>query len=187
MSLLAVQGGATGTGTVTLLAPVTNTNRTLTLPDVTGTVAVQGGAGVGKVLQMVNATYATSVSNSTSTYADTGLTATITPTSASSKIIVMINHPENNKSSANANNDIAFNIARNGSQIAVLTVNNMFTGTTVGQTTAFSYNYVDSPASTSALTYKTQFKNNDNNGAAVTVQVNGANSPASLILLEIGA
>lgn len=39
MSLIAMQGGATGTGTVTLLAPVTNTNRTLTLPDVTDTVA----------------------------------------------------------------------------------------------------------------------------------------------------
>ena len=39
MSLLAVQGGATGTGTVTLLAPVTNSNQTLTLPDVTDTVA----------------------------------------------------------------------------------------------------------------------------------------------------
>jgi hypothetical protein len=38
VSLLAVQGGATGTGTVTLLAPVTNTNRTLTLPDETTTV-----------------------------------------------------------------------------------------------------------------------------------------------------
>jgi hypothetical protein len=34
-----MQGGATGTGTVTLLAPITNTNRTLTLPDSTGTVA----------------------------------------------------------------------------------------------------------------------------------------------------
>ena len=38
MSLIAMQGGATGTGTVTLLAPVTSTNRTLTLPDATGTV-----------------------------------------------------------------------------------------------------------------------------------------------------
>ena len=38
MSLVALQGGATGTGTVTLLAPVTSTNRTLTLPDSTGTV-----------------------------------------------------------------------------------------------------------------------------------------------------
>jgi hypothetical protein len=34
-----MQGGATGTGTVTLLAAVTNTNQTLTLPDVTDTVA----------------------------------------------------------------------------------------------------------------------------------------------------
>jgi hypothetical protein len=39
MSLIAMAGGATGTGTVTLLAPITNTDRTLTLPDVTDTVA----------------------------------------------------------------------------------------------------------------------------------------------------
>jgi len=44
MSLIAMQGGATGTGTVTLLAPVTNTNQTLTLPDATGTVQVSGAA-----------------------------------------------------------------------------------------------------------------------------------------------
>jgi hypothetical protein len=46
MSLLAVQGGATGTGTVTLLAPITNTDRTLTLPDATGTVLTTATAGV---------------------------------------------------------------------------------------------------------------------------------------------
>lgn len=34
-----MQGGATGTGTVTVLAPSTSTDRTLTLPDSTGTVA----------------------------------------------------------------------------------------------------------------------------------------------------
>jgi hypothetical protein len=39
MSNIAMQGGATGSGTVTLLAPVTSTDRTLTLPDVTDTVA----------------------------------------------------------------------------------------------------------------------------------------------------
>ena len=42
MSNIAMQGGATGTGTVTLLAPVTSTNRTLTLPDATGTLLVSG-------------------------------------------------------------------------------------------------------------------------------------------------
>lgn len=38
MSNIAVQGGATGTGSVTLLAPSTSTDRVLTLPDATGTV-----------------------------------------------------------------------------------------------------------------------------------------------------
>lgn len=42
MSNLSMQGGATGSGTVTLLAPSTSTNRTLTLPDATGTLLVSG-------------------------------------------------------------------------------------------------------------------------------------------------
>ena len=46
MSLIALQGGATGTGTVTLLAPVTNTNRTINLPDSNGTIVTSATAGV---------------------------------------------------------------------------------------------------------------------------------------------
>lgn len=46
MSNIAVQGGAGGTGTVTLLAPSTSTDRTLTLPDNTGTVLTTATAGV---------------------------------------------------------------------------------------------------------------------------------------------
>ena len=42
MSNIAMAGGATGSGTVTLLAPSTSTNRTLTLPDATGTVVASG-------------------------------------------------------------------------------------------------------------------------------------------------
>lgn len=38
MSSIAITGGATGTGVFSLLAPSTSTNRTLTLPDSTGTV-----------------------------------------------------------------------------------------------------------------------------------------------------
>ena len=54
-------------------------------------------AGAGQVLQVVNATYATEVGNSTSTYADTGLTATITPLFATSKILVLVNQNGLNK------------------------------------------------------------------------------------------
>ena len=43
MSALTVVGGATGTATVTLIAPATSTNRTLTLPDSTDTLQTIGG------------------------------------------------------------------------------------------------------------------------------------------------
>ena len=42
MSLVQIQGNASGTGTLTVAAPSTNTNRTLTLPDGTGTFSVAG-------------------------------------------------------------------------------------------------------------------------------------------------
>ena len=42
MSLVQIQGNASGTGTLTVAAPSTNTNRTLTLPDGTGTFTVAG-------------------------------------------------------------------------------------------------------------------------------------------------
>ena len=46
MSSIAVTASATGTGTVTLLAPVTNMDRTITLPDVTGTAVTTGSTAV---------------------------------------------------------------------------------------------------------------------------------------------
>ena len=47
MSSIAITGGATGTGVFSLLAPSTSTNRTLTLPDETGTLQISGGAVSG--------------------------------------------------------------------------------------------------------------------------------------------
>lgn len=64
MSNMTIQGGATGTGTVTLLAPSTSTNRTLTLPDVTDTVA-----GIAATQTLTNKTLTTPV---ISTISNTG-------------------------------------------------------------------------------------------------------------------
>jgi hypothetical protein len=44
--------------------------------------------------------------------------------------------------------------------------------------------WLDSPVTTSAVTYKTQFKNNVAAGA-VYVQVNSGSSPSSIILVEV--
>jgi len=43
MSKVALQGNASGTGTLTIAAPNTNTDRTLTLPDSAGTIATVNG------------------------------------------------------------------------------------------------------------------------------------------------
>jgi hypothetical protein len=61
MSNLKVQASLTGTGVVTLVPPTTNTDRTVTLPDQTGTVYITGGdigtpsAGNGSNLTNLNA------------------------------------------------------------------------------------------------------------------------------------
>ena len=50
MSKVAIQGAATGTGVFTLASPATNTNRTLTIPDVDGTIVTadaSGNVGIG--------------------------------------------------------------------------------------------------------------------------------------------
>ena len=48
------------------------------------------GFGGGKVLQVVSATYSTQVNSSSSSQVDTGLTCSITTTSASSKVYVAV-------------------------------------------------------------------------------------------------
>jgi len=67
-----------------------STGQVLTVAGGVPSWATPAAGGGGKVLQVVNATYATSTTNSTSTYADTGLSATITPSSASSKVLVLV-------------------------------------------------------------------------------------------------
>jgi len=142
-------------------------------------------ASAGQVLQVVNASYGTTVSNSTNVYADTGLTATITPKFNTSKILALITFGQVQKTSANANNDLSINLVRNGTEINQLTKETLLTGTATALNMALAFQYYDSPASTSALTYKCQFKNNDVNGAAVSVQ--GSSILSNITLMEIAA
>lgn len=44
MSIVKIQGNASGTGILTIAAPNTNSDRTLTLPDATGTMVIQNGS-----------------------------------------------------------------------------------------------------------------------------------------------
>tara|TARA_R110000868_G_scaffold202192_1_gene449719 strand:- start:122 stop:655 length:534 start_codon:yes stop_codon:yes gene_type:complete len=63
-----MQGGATGTGTVSLVAPVTNTNRTINLPDSNGTIVTSATAGVPINGPAFSAYQSSSQSVTTATY-----------------------------------------------------------------------------------------------------------------------
>jgi len=140
--------------------------------------------GAFRVLQVVTGTTSTAVSNSTTTLADTGLTATITPSSTSSKILVFVAHNNNAKSNGTTQNSLNLSLFRDASNIKTLTNALGFTDTTL--TSIFSANAIhfDSPASVTALVYKTQFSNFQ---AAASVTVQAQSMPSSIILMEISA
>jgi len=185
MSKVSITGNASGTGTFTLAAPNSNSDRTLTLPDNTGTILTNATAGT--VLQVVNATYALEVASSTDTFVDTGLTASITPTSASSKILVLVFQNGLFKTSASTNTCIDLQLLRGATNLLSPNVIGaaLETGTNSADVASASVAYLDSPATTSSTTYKTQFRSR-NNTAAVRVQyANLSNS--TITLMEIAA
>jgi hypothetical protein len=148
-----------------------------------GVPAWSAPAGGGKVLQVVYGSTTSGVANSTSTYADTNLTATITPSSTSSKVLVLVSQNGLHKSAANTLNRIGLKVFRSATEIAFAVFNYLPTATLL-TTGSASYSILDTPATTSATTYKTQFANLAN-AAAVVVQDNSDLS--TMILMEIGA
>ena len=148
--------------------------------------ATPAGGG-GKVLQVVSATYSTATASSSSTATDTGLTATITPTSATSTILVLVNQNGCNKGT----NDtyLRLSLLRGATVISNFERLGGYNGTGADNSIgSCSVSYVDSPATTSATTYKTQFLSATNQ-ASVSVQASsgGIGSMSTIVLLEIGA
>ena len=143
-------------------------------------------AGGGKVLQIVSATYSTTTSSSSSTFADTGLTASITPSSATSKVLVMVSQNGCSKNNTSTNQQMRIRLLRGATEI----VADFAGGATYTGTSLFLYlgscsaNYLDSPNTTSSTTYKTQFKT-EGNASGVSVQTDSCTS--TITLLEIGA
>ena len=140
--------------------------------------------GAFRVLQVVQATYsAVIVSSSTTTMVDTKLTASNTPQSNTSKILVVV-HQTFGKTDGNPNNAVQGRIMRDATAVHTFAVATGYTGTSIANIFVISAMYLDSPATTSAITYKTQFANFSNNAA---VSANTNNTPATITLMEISA
>jgi hypothetical protein len=141
-------------------------------------------AGVGgKVLQVVNATYNTETSSSTSTFVDTGLTASITPSSTSNKVLVTVVVAGVGKDSSTTYQSIK--LLRNSTDLIRLDEGGGYTGSTASNRIgAVSGTYLDSPSTTSATTYKCQFKSRQN---SALVMVQDESSVSTITLMEIEA
>ena len=165
MSKVAITGNASGTGTLTIAAPNTSTDRTLTLPDNTGTILTNATAGT--VLQVVQSVVSSTVSTSAASvgtfYAVSGLTVSITPTSASNKILVMLD--SNMCTDTDTDQGVMYQLTRGGSAIYIGNAagnRSRVTGVAPNGGRAGDFNFVlpkvscvflDSPATTSSTTY----------------------------------
>ena len=139
----------------------------------------------GTILQVVNALYATGVSTTSGTLSDTGLTATITPTSATSKILVLVNQNGGVKTSGTGNNSIQLYLFRNSTGISAISERAGLTTNSIDMyLETLSVSYLDSPATTSAVTYKTQYATFAP-GNIIYLQLVGCNS--TITLMEIAA
>lgn len=135
----------------------------------------------GSVLQVVSNTSSQGSTTSTS-YVDTGLTVSITPTSASNKILVLISMPDlyNN----DAVNATSLNVVRASTQIIEFVRHGNYRGASSGGLVTYggSTAYLDSPNTTSSTTYKVQIKT-----SADTTYWAYNNSTATITLMEIAA
>ena len=176
-----------------IAATQTLTNKTLTSPVLTTPALGTPASGVltnctgvakaalpaGTVLQVVQGTFSTFISIASASATDTGLTATITPRSASSSILVIVNGSGYSSSTTTIGK---ISLVRTATTI--ITFNNIYaySTTTAGVNGSINTAYLDSPATTSATTYKVQWLRDSGAG---TLYLNNTTSTSTIVLMEI--
>lgn len=191
MSAIVVAGDTSGS--VTLQAPAVSGTTVITLPATSGTMITTASSGqsipkaalpTGSVLQVVNATTSTQVSVASTTRTDTGLTATITPTSATSKILVVTSCRIYVSPSSSGDASSNVRLLRDATTLQTLARYGFSEVTNTGSGDQFVTSYLDSPATTSATTYKITFNRVSGNG---TVYAQLDSDLSTITLMEIAA
>jgi len=135
--------------------------------------------GAFRILQVVSASNATLGSSTSATYVDTGVTANITPQSSSSLILVVWS-----QDCFNSGSGTGVNVRLVKNSTVLDTIIDMVFGSNSSNLAHGTATFLDSPATTSTLTYKTQFARSAGAGIAY-VQPN--NNRSSIILFEVSA
>ena len=150
--------------------------------------AFEAAAAGGKVLQVQSALHATVAASTSGSYADTGVSDSITCAATSSKVLVIVMMNGVGKTSSNTHVSIKLAKDVGGAGYSDLDEIDGVPGYDGGSGNNYvgtsGFAYLDSPSSTSALTYKTTFASGSSS-ATVHVQYNSAAS--TITLIEIGA
>ena len=136
----------------------------------------------GTVLQIINVVINTETVVNNNTWTDTGLTASITPSATSSKVLISASCQGVGKAS---NNTYAKLKLLRGSTDIVADFETRGGYTNNGDANKIggcSVTYLDSPSSTSAVAYKVQLLSGGNNSYA---QMGDSNSKSTITLMEI--
>ena len=137
----------------------------------------------GHVIQVVTSTTSTEVTNNTTSEVATGLSASITPSSSSSKVFALVTLPIQLGSNS-GNIEVDYNLKRGSTVIAfnraMVNVNAI-----VHEKREVSISKLDSPSTTSATTYSVTFKENSQVGRYGSTMVCTNNTTATLTLMEI--
>jgi hypothetical protein len=172
---------------------------TITIPS--GATLTNSGTatGFGKVLQVVSVTKTDFFSTTSTSYVDvTGVSASITPSSASNKILVMLTGGSGGGGGGNSfgygvvlrgATELTIGDSRGSATRASLDLSLGDAGTIVDYTKNFAFTFLDSPATTSATTYKLQIKRTVNTiaigGSFDASNTSRSNIPTIITLMEI--
>jgi hypothetical protein len=163
-----------------------------------GTTATwQSPAGGGKILQVVQGTTTTETTIASTTMTDTTITATITPTSATSTILILISYSAGMYEAAGGAFSVGGRIMRGATAVydrasggvgyVDHTPSNPSYKIYGGVGISGAMVYQDSPATTSATTYKLQSNISATAGGGRGVTYQGNNVVGSIVLMEVGA
>jgi hypothetical protein len=141
--------------------------------------------GAFRIMQVVYGSSSTSTSSSSNVWVDTGLSVSITPSSTSSKVLAFANLNDCSKDTGNTG--LSLRLVRTTTTILEFAQDAGFTNTaTRNDFGSVSCVYLDSPATTSATTYKVQMRSIQNI-AAVYVSRGTTGSLSTMVLCEVSA
>ena len=167
-----------------------------------GSISGLGSGSGGKILQVVSTEKTDTFTSDSTSYVDiTGITASITPSASSSKILVLSSLSFTNDYSGGGLNHVYLMLLRGTTEIIKGDAGGDRTRSTMVISSQFGdemkatpFVYLDSPSTTSSTTYKIQAKSGNSNDFFLNRSVNDTDNAdnsgrvaSTFTLMEVGA